>query len=264
MSEAACGVNNEVGFQAFPSPSEFCHKATIEANSTKYEFSGGDFRSSTCSHLVVNDAKWLNEYQVRIDDDDDGDDDDKIIMVLESRYRLRGFSGDYEGICLYKESGSSTKLAVIDERNRTAALCDFPSSTSTNNNNNEIDLEGDDCVSYSLSADVLSNADLMDPSLNRGFEGVACDPQEQKLYIAQEKDPMAIWQLDLVTGNFEVLIPVSSREPWTDLVEDLAGVRTVGLLACLLASLVLSPLSFAKVSCLMQFFNRCLRVTDCI
>lgn len=144
-------------------------------------------------------------------------------MILQDRYRLRGFGGDYEGICFYKETDSPMKLAVIDEANRTAALCDFPPSS----NDNEINLEGDDCVSYSLSPQVLNDVTLMDPSPNRGFEGVACDPQGQKLYIAQEKDPMAIWQLDLVTGTFKVMIPVSSLEPWNDLVEDLAGVRKV-------------------------------------
>lgn len=206
--------SNETG-GGFPSPGEFCYKTTIAAQDNELEFSGGDFRASTCSHFVVNDAKWLDEYQLF---------DDETIM-LKDRYRLRGFSGDYEGICFYQEEDSPLKLAVIDEGNRTAALCDLPSRSS--NNENEIDLEGDDCVSYSLSPEVLTDVDLFeDPSnMNRGFEGVACDPQEKKLYIAQEKDPMAIWQLDLVTREFEVMIPVSSRASWTDLMEDLAGVR---------------------------------------
>eukprot|EP00977_Amphora_coffeiformis_P022132 scaffold10520_cov144-Amphora_coffeaeformis.AAC.1 len=142
-------------------------------------------------------------------------------VMLKDRYRLRGFSGDYEGICFYqRDDEDELLLAVIDEGNRTAALCNIPD----NDSNEDIDLENSDsCVSYSLSSAVLNDATLWDPSPNRGFEGVACDAEGQKLYLAQEKDPMAIWQLDLTTGSFEVMIPVSSLSPWTDLVEDLAG-----------------------------------------
>ncbi|KAL3923089.1 MAG: hypothetical protein SGILL_001856 [Bacillariaceae sp.] len=200
----------------FPSPGDFCFGGDIlvEDNNNR-EFSGGDYRSDTCTHLVINDAKWLNEYSLSFNRQ----------LILETRYRVRGFSGDYEGICLYDSNGSQQQLAVIDEGNRTAALCKFPPE----NEDNQIDLEnGDECVSYSLSDPDpdLWNTENPEELLNRGFEGVACDPDDRKLYLAQEKNPMAIWQLDLVTGDFEVLIQVSSLEPWTDLVEDLAGVRT--------------------------------------
>lgn len=92
MSSNTCNSENgSSGFEdGFPSPSDFCCDGMFVDNSTKREFSGGDFRSDTCTHLVINDAKWLNEYRVK-----------NYEMIRETRYRLRGFSGDYEGICLY-------------------------------------------------------------------------------------------------------------------------------------------------------------------
>jgi uncharacterized protein YjiK len=163
----------------------------------------------------VSDSRSLKEYHIDIS----SESSDAILQEISS-YRLRGFSGDYEGICFYKEDDKSPmKLAILDERNRTAALCNFPPLSNT------IDLENEDeCVSFSLLATSDSNLTSLAP--NQGFEGVACDPEDKKLYIAQEKNPMAIWQLDLVTGTFETLIPVSSLADWTDLVSDLAGVRT--------------------------------------
>jgi myo-inositol-hexaphosphate 3-phosphohydrolase len=217
MSSCLPEEKDEIG--DYPPPSAYCHQATLTTTADDatedYEFSGGDYRSSTCSHFVVNDAKWLKEYRISIDTSAS-----RIIMEELAEYRLRGFGGDYEGVCVFHQGNGATKLAVIDEGNRTAALCDIDTAGNT------IDLEDPtECVSYSLEADVLNNPVLMDPDINRGFEGVACNAEDQKLYIAQEKNPMAIWQLDLVTGTFDVLIAVEKLAPWTDLVEDLAGVR---------------------------------------
>jgi hypothetical protein len=198
----------------FPSPGSLAYDSTVFATSTRtLEFSGGDFLKSSSSHFVISDRGRLNEYTI---------ENGEISEELAS-YRIQGFSGDYEGICLYGDQNDETatvQLAILDERNRTAALCTFPPS-----DGDRIDLEGDECISYSLS-----NADKADPSItspepNRGFEGVACDAAAQKLYIAQEKSPMTIWQLDLVTGVFDVLIPASTLDAWTDLVDDIAGVR---------------------------------------
>ena len=35
---------------------------------------------------------------------------------------------------------------------------------------------------------------------------------------------MLLWELDLQTGEFEVMIPVESLNSWTNVVEDLAGI----------------------------------------
>lgn len=49
----------------------------------------------------------------------------------------------------------------------------------------KLTLENDsDCISYNLVPDILNDATLMDPSLNRVFEGLACDALAQKLFIA--------------------------------------------------------------------------------
>jgi hypothetical protein len=221
MAAAACDGLGGGLFGGFPSPGEFSYHSTITVDSWTLEFSGGDFLQSTCTHFVVSDAHSLNEYQIN-SMTDGGDDAGGAILLQElASYRLQGFSGDYEGICFYQEDNSPMKLAIIDERNRTAALCNFPPAFS----NNTIDLESDECLSFSLSPEDLRDESLTSSAPNRGFEGVACDPEDRKLYIVQEKNPMAIWQLDLVTGVFETLIPVSSLSNWRDLVSDLAGVR---------------------------------------
>lgn len=74
---------------------------------------------------------------------------------------------------------------MIDEGNLTASLCNFPPLEV---NEEKICLEDEECVSYSLATDVLNDGDLFNPDLNRGFEGVACDPEDQ--HLAQEKEPM--------------------------------------------------------------------------
>jgi uncharacterized protein YjiK len=52
----------------------------------------------------------------------------------------------------------------------------------------------------------------------------ACDPESQKLYVIQEKNPMKIWSVDLVTETFSEQIDVQGLESWTDQVTNLAGV----------------------------------------
>jgi uncharacterized protein YjiK len=58
----------------------------------------------------------------------------------------------------------------------------------------------------------------------------ACDPESQKLYVIQEKNPMKIWSVDLVTGTFSEQIDVQGLESWSDQVTDLAGVSLLLLL----------------------------------
>jgi uncharacterized protein YjiK len=60
----------------------------------------------------------------------------------------------------------------------------------------------------------------------------ACDPDSQKLYVIQEKNPMKIWSVDLTTDTFSELIDVQGLASWTDQVTDLAGVSLL-LLLCL-------------------------------
>jgi uncharacterized protein YjiK len=62
----------------------------------------------------------------------------------------------------------------------------------------------------------------------------ACDPESQKLYVIQEKNPMKIWSVDLNTDIFSTLIDVQGLESWTNQVTDLAGVSLLLLLLLLL------------------------------
>ena len=64
---------------------------------------------------------------------------------------------------------------------------------------------------------------------NEGLEGIACDPWNKKLYVAQETKPRRIFSVDVETGIFEILLDIENNPTWSDLVDDVSGVRTSGI-----------------------------------
>jgi len=57
-----------------------------------------------------------------------------------------------------------------------------------------------------------NNFPLKQVSTNAGFEGIAADCKNQKLYIAQERSPRAIIQVDLVSNAVEDMFLISNEE----------------------------------------------------
>lgn len=100
------------------------------------------------------------------------------------------------------------------------AICDIP-------NSNLVDplfRDSSNCRVLKLSPAQLSNSSLTNPEPNEGFEGVACDPINRKLYVAQEKTPMIIWSVSFDTGVYEVLLDVQRLPSWTSLITDIADI----------------------------------------
>ena len=62
---------------------------------------------------------------------------------------------------------------------------------------------------------------------NNALLQTACHPEAGKLYVIQEKNPMRVWEVDVVTKIFKELIDVQSKTEWTSLITDIAGVRLV-------------------------------------
>jgi SdiA-regulated len=59
--------------------------------------------------------------------------------------------------------------------------------------------------------------------LNQGFEDLACDAANGKIYLITEKLPRRVWSLDVATGLFEIIIDVETLSSWTSQLSDLAG-----------------------------------------
>lgn len=99
------------------------------------------------------------------------------------------------------------------------AVCDIP-----NNQTGPLFRDSSNCRVLKLQQDLLSNSSLTSSDPNEGFEGVACDPLNRKLYVAQEKSPMLIWSVDFDTGLYSLLIDVQRLPSWTSLITDIADI----------------------------------------
>lgn len=175
------------------------------------EFSGGTFDGRTCTHWEVGDEGFLNELDIK---------PDGTVTLLRS-IEFIGGSGDLEGICIYDE-----RLVIVDERERDVTICDVATTTTGG-----AGAGADPLFKESANCRVLglTNKQKNDPSetsakANKGFEGVACDPDNGKLYVIQEKNPMRVWSVDVATGDYETLIDVESKADWKALVTDLSGI----------------------------------------
>jgi hypothetical protein len=96
------------------------------------------------------------------------------------------------------------------------AVCDVP----TINQIVPLFRDSSNCRILSL-APSQRNRTSTDP--NEGFEDVACDPVNGKLYVIQEKNPMLMWSVDFTSGVYSELINIQSLPSWTSLVTDVAG-----------------------------------------
>lgn len=97
------------------------------------------------------------------------------------------------------------------------AVCDIP----TINQVVPLFRDSSNCRVLSLAPN-QRNRTSSDP--NEGFEDVACDPTNGKLYVIQEKNPMLVWSLDFTSGVYTELIDVQSLPSWTSRVTDVAGI----------------------------------------
>jgi SdiA-regulated len=99
------------------------------------------------------------------------------------------------------------------------AVCDIPTSGQVV----PLFRDSSNCRILRLSPQQLSNRNITNPEPNEGFEGVACDPDNGRIYVIQEKTPMIVWSVNFTTGVYEILIDVQNLPSWTSRVTDLAG-----------------------------------------
>lgn len=220
----ACGVASK----SYPAPEQLVYQETLTFGENP-EFSGGSFYGGTCSHFVFGDEGTVREFSV----------DANGLKEVRS-IRLVGGSGDTEGSCFYTDD-SGTSLVYVDERERSVAICDLP----TVEQGSVIYRESSNCKVIGLTDIQKSDPTQTSANSNEGFEGVACDPANHKLYVVQEKNPMRIWSVDIAAETFTTLIDVENLESWTSLVTDLAGVSIVDSFCALRVQSATSPHSNA-------------------
>eukprot|EP00934_Nitzschia_sp_Nitz4_P008114 Nitzschia sp. Nitz4//scaffold1_size375055//101975//103701//NITZ4_000240-RA/size375055-augustus-gene-0.668-mRNA-1//1//CDS//3329540937//8104//frame0 len=202
----SCGLQTE----------EHANLCGYELQSTYYggdmnvEFSAGAFDGRTCTHYLVGDEGTVTEMSLS---SGSYQEIRKISIV--------GGSSDVEGDCFYNdETNGVVKFVLLDERTRAVSICDLPSE----DQDPVLYLDSMNCETLALPDDLFSDPDETSADANQGFEGVACDPANGKVYIAQEKRPMRIWQLDVATGEYSTLIDVENNSHWTDRITDIAGI----------------------------------------
>jgi SdiA-regulated len=100
------------------------------------------------------------------------------------------------------------------------AVCDIPTSGQVA----PLFRDSSNCRILKLSPQQLSNRNITNPEPNEGFEGVACDPDNGRLFVIQEKSPMLVWSVNFTTGVYETLIDVQKLPSWTSRVTDLSAI----------------------------------------
>jgi hypothetical protein len=123
------------------------------------EFSGGSFYGGTCTHWIFGDEGFATELNLQ------------NLPTVEGLRRIRfmGGSSDTEGTCFYTEKSSGvTKIAYVDERERSVALCDIP----TADQDGIIYRESSNCRVIGLTTDQFQDTTLTSAEPNEGFEGV--------------------------------------------------------------------------------------------
>jgi hypothetical protein len=140
--------------------SDYEHLATFEVG-VNPEFSGGSFYGGTCTHWIFGDEGFATEFNLA----------DLPTVEELRRIRLVGGSGDTEGSCFYTEKindVSVTKIAYVDERERSVALCDIP----TANQDGIIYRDSSNCLVIGLTTEQSEDSTLTSAEPNEGFEGV--------------------------------------------------------------------------------------------
>jgi len=112
--------------------------------------------------------------------------------VVLRRVRLTGFS-DPEAV----EALGDGRLAIVDERRRLVAVFRLAPGVES--------LDLDDLALYDLG---------FDDAGNKGFEGLAWNPQTQRMLLAKERDPQGLFELPFPgeDGAAGVLKVVSSQD----------------------------------------------------
>eukprot|EP00549_Striatella_unipunctata_P007187 CAMPEP_0118716016 /NCGR_PEP_ID=MMETSP0800-20121206/27254_1 /TAXON_ID=210618 ORGANISM="Striatella unipunctata, Strain CCMP2910" /NCGR_SAMPLE_ID=MMETSP0800 /ASSEMBLY_ACC=CAM_ASM_000638 /LENGTH=892 /DNA_ID=CAMNT_0006622365 /DNA_START=133 /DNA_END=2811 /DNA_ORIENTATION=- len=176
------------------------------------EFSAAAFDGRYCSLLLTGDEGFVFDFSIPLDGVSSSE--------LERTVQIIGGSSDTEGSCFYyDETTQEQKYVYVDERERTVSLCDFPTRDEQDGG---FLYRDSNCTTIGLTEEqaLLQSS----RSENEGFEGVACDPANQRLFVVQERRPMKIWLVDLVTESFSEFLDVEGNSAWTDLVTDLTGI----------------------------------------
>lgn len=139
--------------------SDYKYVDTIEVGGNPREFSGGSFYGVDCTHWIFGDEGFATEFNLA-----------NLPAVEElRRIPLVGGSGDTEGSCFYTdESTGVTKIAYVDERERSVALCDIP----TAGEEDVIYRDSSSCRVIGLTPEQFDDTTLTSSVPNEGFEGV--------------------------------------------------------------------------------------------
>ena len=175
------------------------------------EFSGGSYYGGTCTHYVNGDEGTVHELQI-----EDGE------VTRLRKFTILGATADTEGSCFYVDQETGiTKIAILDEGSRSVALCDVPAEEIQDA---KIYRDSSNCRVLGMTEEMMADPLTTSENPNKGFEGVACDPWNKKLYVAQEEEPRRIFSVDVETGAFQVIIDIENNPAWSGLVSDLSGV----------------------------------------
>jgi hypothetical protein len=149
-----CGIAKK----SYGAPSDFEYKAnyTFDVNP---EFSGGSFYGGTCTHWIISDEGFFAELNL-----------DSLPVVEELRQiPLEGRSKDTEGSCFYTDKSTGvTKIAYVDERDRSVLLCDILTAAQEG----VIDRDSSNCLIIGLTDEQKFDTALTSSEPNEGFEGV--------------------------------------------------------------------------------------------
>ena len=158
------------------------------------DLSGGAFDPRTCHHYFFrNGPNSFEEYE--------NDLATHVRTVTLTAYK-DGWT-DTEGGCYYHDGGNGvSKLVIADERDRSIGIC---TPLPLDDHAADPKMFRQNCEVVSMTSDQVNQTSSDE---NKGFEGVACDAVDQRLYVITERDPMSIWTIDMTQaeGNrsFEV------------------------------------------------------------
>ncbi len=107
------------------------------------------------------------------------------------RYRLEGFV-DVEGLA-YLGNG---RLALVEEISQRLSLVELPATGET--------IRAQDARSLALEINTSQQ--------NKGFEGIAYDAGQDRLFVVKERDPRQLYEIGGVTGSFEGRLQLRIRD----------------------------------------------------